>query len=122
VAGAAIRLLPPARGTYPASQPVSSADVSTAHRTSTFDTPSPQHSCTSCGPSTCAGLWDLELDIDYLTAVKDDQELRLEKGSEALRTIKGQNEQVNGPYHAPNSPVAPARSQMPCVVLHIAPM
>lgn len=34
------------------------------------------------------------MDIDYLTAVKDDQELRLEKGSEALRTIKAQNEQV----------------------------
>jgi hypothetical protein len=39
------------------------------------------------------------LDIDYLTAVKDDQELRLEKGSEALRTIKGQNEQVCVPCH-----------------------
>jgi hypothetical protein len=39
-------------------------------------------------------LWDLELDIDHLTAVKDDQELRLEKGAEALRTIKAQNEQV----------------------------
>lgn len=46
----------------------------------------------ACAP--CAGLWDLELDIDYLTAVKDEQELRLEKGSESLRTIKGQNEQV----------------------------
>jgi hypothetical protein len=42
----------------------------------------------------CAGLWDLELDIDHLTAVKDDQELRLEKEAEALRTIKAKNEQV----------------------------
>lgn len=42
----------------------------------------------------CAGLWDLELDIDHLSAVKDDQELRLEKEAEALRTIKAKNEQV----------------------------
>lgn len=42
----------------------------------------------------CTGLWDLELDIDHLTAVKDDQELRLEKEAEALRTIKAKNEQV----------------------------
>jgi hypothetical protein len=42
----------------------------------------------------CAGLWDLELDIDHLTAVKDDQEMRLEKGAEALRSIKAKNEQV----------------------------
>lgn len=40
------------------------------------------------------GLQDLELDIDHLTSVKDDQELQLEKGGEALRTIKAQNEQV----------------------------
>lgn len=40
------------------------------------------------------GLQDLELDIDHLTGVKDDQELQLEKGAEALRTIKAQNEQV----------------------------
>jgi hypothetical protein len=41
-----------------------------------------------------AGLYDLELDIEQLTAAKDQHEQQLEREAEALRSLKAQNEQV----------------------------
>jgi hypothetical protein len=41
-----------------------------------------------------AGLYDLEVDIEQLTAAKDQHEQQLEKQAETLRGLKAQNEQV----------------------------
>lgn len=40
------------------------------------------------------GLYDLELDLDQLTAAKDQAEAQLDREAEALRSLKAQNEQV----------------------------
>lgn len=58
-------------------------------------------SCASTLP-TSAGLYGLEVDIEQLTAAKDQYEQQLEREAEALRGLKAQNEQVRygRPAHA----------------------
>ena len=41
-----------------------------------------------------AGLYDVELNIDKLSAIKDQHEQQQETESEKLRLLKAQNEQV----------------------------